>query len=74
MKSNFKKALVVILASLFVTSVFAANATTSTTAAPAKTMHKKHMHKHCKKNSKKCKKMHKKAMKKAEVTPAKTKA
>ncbi|PJC38488.1 hypothetical protein CO044_04745 [Candidatus Peregrinibacteria bacterium CG_4_9_14_0_2_um_filter_38_9] len=77
MKNIFKKGLVVLFASLFVTAVFATEAqpTKLATAAPAHKMMKKH-HKKCWKNKagkKVCKKMHhKKMMKKAEAaTPAK---
>lgn len=78
MKNVFKKGLVVLLASLFVSSVFAADATT-TAAKPATTKHAvKHCVKACKnvKNKKackkNCKKMHKADVKKAEATTSKT--
>lgn len=78
MKNIFKKGLVVLLATLFVTSVFAAEATTTAaaatkTATPAHVVNaKKHCVKKCKmhhkKNcKKKCKMHHKKAMTKAET-------
>ena len=69
MKNVFKKGLVVLLASLFVTGVFAAETTTVTTesgAAPvAQHAHvaKKAAHKHCMKNCKASKKACKKACK-----------
>lgn len=76
---NVKKGLVVLLASLFVTSVFAAQTTTAANAkvAAATTQHAvTHVAAHKKACKKHCKKMHKKAVKKAvkkaEVTtPAK---
>lgn len=74
MKNVFKKGLVVLLASLFVTSVFAAEATTTAAAKPATTKQAvKHCKKACKnvKNKKACKK-HCKNMKKAEATTSKT--
>jgi uncharacterized protein (DUF305 family) len=81
MKNIFKKGLVVLLASLFVTGVFAAEATTTVTtaagAAPVAQHEHVAKHKHCAKkhchtvNGKKvCKKAckhHKHAVKKADV-------
>ncbi len=78
MKNVFKKGLVVLLASLFVTSVFAAYSTTAATTPAQKKAMVKHCvkHHHCNtmkttKGKKACVKHCKKMMmKKAEATPA----
>ncbi|OGT43944.1 MAG: hypothetical protein A3F13_00680 [Gammaproteobacteria bacterium RIFCSPHIGHO2_12_FULL_40_19] len=80
MKNVFKKGLVVLLASLFVTGVFAATTTVTTEAGAAPVAQHEHVKKHCTKkhchtvNGKKvCKKVckhHKHVVKKTTVTKA----